>query len=853
MPKNFSSGEVNKTQYGSVDQKFYYTAVQKADGFIVTPEGTLTMCPGTTYVANTKSNNKARLEPFIFSEDDAYILEITLGFFRFYRANAIIGAPYTVAHTYTEAEIFELDISVQLNDTLYITHPNHQRAKLVRSAHDSWTLSDLAMTDGPFRDENTTAGTIAASAITGAGITITAANGATPFTLTTDVNSIWRISHNTAEVEQTETFDAGTPSGSTTAIYVQKDNQWQAVMIPNTTWDGDIEVQLSYDNSTWWTETTPITGTVTDRQNVGGTATDRDIYVRITGTRTAGNCKVYVYASAYVHHGIVKLTAVASTTSATATVLKDLISTNATTQWSEGCWSGTRGFPTTSFFYDLRLCHAGNAAQPQQIWGSEVDNFESHDAGVLDTDAFQQRLDGTLANPVRWVRVHNDGIIVGTLGQVLLFLPRDVTATVSPTNPFKKRTSASHANGFLGPVEASGSMLMTEYGGKSVKELLYSEDASSMVTPDLTRFVKHLTHVDDDDGIVDIAFQRRPFPILWCVRSDGVLLALTYDRSIEQVAWTRINLVGSVESVAVIPKGTYDEVWISASYTINSSTVRLVGYMDEFAMEKALGDMNFTEMGIDWEGGTASITAATQADPCVITLDAWPTDGDGNNLANGDNLRITGVVGMTELNNLVYTAANVNVGAKTLELQDADAVGNIDSTGFTAYTSGGTLTEVEKDFSGLDHLEGEEVYIALDGSSSYTDTVDTGVIALDDYYNSVKAGLYTTREVKLLPYEGPKTLGRNKQVSGQLLGVFRTIGGQYGPAGTDGEIDPEFTRTIDWSSASDAWDWDVYEFTGVKHITDAWGTTDRHVMIIQQIEPLPMTLLFVEPDVEDIT
>lgn len=73
-----------------------------------------------------------------------------------------------------------------------------------------------------------------------------------------------------------------------------------------------------------------------------------------------------------------------------------------------------------------------------------------------------------------------------------------------------------------------------------------------------------------------------------------------------------------------------------------------------------------------------SITGATQANPVVITAASHGMD-------NGNVVDISGVVGMTELNGNTYAIANVTTN--TFELE------NIDGTGFTAYTSGGTAIQ----------------------------------------------------------------------------------------------------------------------------------------------------------------
>lgn len=80
-----------------------------------------------------------------------------------------------------------------------------------------------------------------------------------------------------------------------------------------------------------------------------------------------------------------------------------------------------------------------------------------------------------------------------------------------------------------------------------------------------------------------------------------------------------------------------------------------------------------------------TITGATQADPVVITATA-------HGYANGDEVFISGVSGMIELNGNRYVVANV--AANTFELTDQVTGTNIDGTGFTAYVSGGEVARI---------------------------------------------------------------------------------------------------------------------------------------------------------------
>ena len=86
------------------------------------------------------------------------------------------------------------------------------------------------------------------------------------------------------------------------------------------------------------------------------------------------------------------------------------------------------------------------------------------------------------------------------------------------------------------------------------------------------------------------------------------------------------------------------------------------------------------EAGDASEVAALTMNAATQANPGAITCTA------NHLLVNGDRVRITGVVGMVELNGKVFTITKTSETAFTI---------GVNTTGFTAYGSAGTVTQVE--------------------------------------------------------------------------------------------------------------------------------------------------------------
>lgn len=111
------------------------------------------------------------------------------------------------------------------------------------------------------------------------------------------------------------------------------------------------------------------------------------------------------------------------------------------------------------------------------------------------------------------------------------------------------------------------------------------------------------------------------------------------------------------------------------------------GYTESLASISALGPISQT------------ISAITQANPGVFTLFGAPTIS----IVAGQQVTITGVVGMTQLNGNVYLVKTVNavtyqfglgggaLSVSTLKLINIDGT-DLDTTGFSAYASAGTMS-----------------------------------------------------------------------------------------------------------------------------------------------------------------
>jgi len=92
----------------------------------------------------------------------------------------------------------------------------------------------------------------------------------------------------------------------------------------------------------------------------------------------------------------------------------------------------------------------------------------------------------------------------------------------------------------------------------------------------------------------------------------------------------------------------------------------------------------------DFAGTVRTVTGITQANPAVVTSVA-------HGFTEGQEIRLSGIGGMTEIIGGCYVATNVTADTFQVQVSDANgAMQNVNSTAYTAFTSGGSATAVTR-------------------------------------------------------------------------------------------------------------------------------------------------------------
>ncbi len=527
-------------------------------------------------------------------------------------------------------------------------------------------------------------------------------------------------------------------------------------------------------------------------------------------------------------HGVI--TYVTDAKNATMNVIEDFAAHTASADWALGAWCPANGYPRCVSIIEQRAVFAGSTGFPQTIWASAVGDYEDFTPGTLDDAPFTYRLAAREVHSIRWLASLSNLIIGTTRGEARMGR-QDSDSPVTPSNA--KVTFQSFYGSSPVPAIGSGSAILfwerkghPDNYGERLREYSYNITYDTYDGVDLTILADHI----GEGGVIEMARQQYPYSILWCVRADGTLIGMTYERDQQVVGWHRHPMAnGWVESVAVLPGQVQDDVYVVVARVVGASVKRYVEVMMDYDWGDEQRDAFFVDSGLSYYGLEADITGATRANPVVITAAA-------HGFGNGDRVKLFGVYGMTELNLMEAIVAN--------KTDDTFELAGVDGRAFTAYVSGGTVQRMATKVSGLAHLEGRTVDVLTDGAVHPARVISAGEISLEWPACVAHVGLPYTSTVETTGLEGGSregsSQGKQKRVHEVCLRFHRTLGGKVGP-------DEDHLDTIGFRTARDTYGNPPVLYTGDKDIPFADDWTGESTVMVVQDQPLPMSVLSIMP------
>ena len=400
----------------------------------------------------------------------------------------------------------------------------------------------------------------------------------------TDVGGIYKLTSSGANAMfQLAALDVYTEPVRLSGIGTDNDFS----VVTTGTWTATLSLQRSIDGpDSGYTEITTITTNATTNVATGTEYDNVIAYYRVgVKAYTSGTANVQIVAgsvsggsgaSDIVTTGVYRIRTVASSTSATATVLKHPVSISGTTNWQRGDWSDRRGWPSATAFYDGRLWWG----RLDRFWGSVSGNYHSMSVDVEGDSASIQRdvaTGGTHAE-INWL-LPLQRLIFGTTGAEVSARSSSFDEPLTPTN-LTLRDASTVGSARVPSVKVDGRGIYVQRSGRRIYEIVYSYEANDYASYDLTRYHEELCLSDDPAftaGIVDLAIQRQPETYIWAIRDDGICPIMIYNPKEEVMGWFKFiagedeDDVGQVQSVACLPTFGEDEVYMIVKRVIGGT------------------------------------------------------------------------------------------------------------------------------------------------------------------------------------------------------------------------------------------------------------------------------------------
>ena len=830
---SFTGGEWSPSMYGRYDIDQYHSANRTIKNFIPLAHGGVINRGGTYYIDEVINGGAAgyvRLIPFQYSKTQAYVLEFTHNAMRVIKDGAYV-----------------MDASVSITSTTSSNPVSVQATAHGLSSNDYVYISGVSgMTEingRMFQITVTDANNFTLDNEDGTGYS--AGTGGTAqryYTLATNID-YWQLAY---------------------LYYSQKADQLYVVGTSNpdiAVNDNVVPYKLTRTSDTSWTITAVSFGSSVDAptglNRSSGTGTDNNYVVTATDvngeeseptssveagdtdtiswTAPSGDIEFYtIYKDENKETGFYGWVADIEATNTSWT--DDTISPDMTrtAPIAQTVFDSADDYPTVCTFFQQRMVYANSNNQPHTIWGSQTgyyDNFnKSHP--VRDTDPYEFELDAIQMNAIKWM-VPLDRLVVGTAGSEWQVSGGSSDA-ITPTD-VKAVVQSNWGCHDMMPIVIGNTILFVQFGGNRIRYLSYSLEADSYDGMDLTIFARHLF---EGYTIVSWAFQRNPYSVLWCVRDDGKLIGLTYLKEQKVLAWHQHETDGDYIDICSVPNSSGgDDLYVVVKRTKGTEDKY---YLEQFVDRMPDDDIEqafFVDSGLTyWDPKT--ITNITQAQPPVVT-----TSGS-HGYSDGDLVDIRDVSGMTDVNGKRYKVDVLT--STTFELLEQETGADIDGTGFSEYTSGGTVAKAVTTVSGLTHLNGKEVVALANGNVETGLTVSSSAITLSNAASRIHVGLNYESVIETLDFivanQTDSLYARHRNIVSVLMYLENTRAVWIGPS-SDRLVEVAFRDDEDWGEA-------INLYSGYKEMIIPSGSQRQSRIYIKNTDPVPVCIVTLVPQIE---
>jgi hypothetical protein len=900
---SLSSGEITPKLHARVDLARFQTALALCRNFIPLPEGGAMNRGGTYFRAESLADGyDPVLIPFVYSTEQAYLLEFGEEYIRVFFRGAQVGS--TIATPYQRADLEELRFK-QSNDVLTVMHSLYPQRELRRLTATTFSFLAAVYDDGPFLELNTDESIVVHASARAGSVTLEA------------TGNIWNANHvgalfyiaqkNLAEIPPWEPNKklVGNPASPLGLRRRSDGKTYQCVTdetpsVNKEIWTGtarpshDEGVQADGDGNSL------SGGTLVERAGVEWQYRDSGFGIlRITqfidatevvaqvlrtlpdavvgGGTTAG------FADSFLGDGTTTVFSITGATHADKTLWQVYIDgvlqpstafeidiadeeltfytapgdtltievteytlNNATDIWALGAWSEDQGYPTVSTFWQDRSVFAATPGRPSTLWGSKNGQYPDFGVSVplVDDDAVDFTLNARQQNQITDLLPLDELIVLTAAGAWKVTDGQDQVLTPS-TVGFKPQSYRGAKN--MRAVIMGDIALYAQLGGQKIRTLGYTVESDKFSGRNLSALASHL--YTRTKTIRDMDFAEEPYTQLWQVRTDGRLIGLTFDQEQENIGWSRHDTKnGFFSRVCSIPEDGINAVYFALRRVIDGETVRTIEQLAEREVDD-LVDNVILDCALTYDGrNDSSVTMR-------LSGGGWTVDDTLTLTASAATFAASHVEDEIWLH--IDTETQDETGEPVIE-QETVRLRIVTYTSSTVVTVQ-PLRDVPAAFHGealtnwtfahdtftAAHLPNEEISVLADGEWRGLMTTDaTGTFTISPPGGVVHAGLQIIGEIESLDVNvpgGESVRQRVKSIPKVALDVLNTRGLLAGPD----------RNSLEDVSERSQEDYEAGELiTGVLRYRVPARPNTNGKIIVRQDKPLPATIRALIPEVE---
>lgn len=253
--------------------------------------------------------------------------------------------------------------------------------------------------------------------------------------------------------------------------------------------------------------------------------------------------------------------------------------------------------PSCVNYFQQRKVFACLKNSPQQLVASQTGTNNNFNISrpLSSSDSINITLSEREVNEIRHIIALNDLILLTSGGEWKL---NGADGAFSASSSLVASPQSFYGCSNVPPVVSGNMILFAQSGGSVIRDLGYTYLSNSYDGEELSIFANHLF---EGKQVIDMAYSKEPYRILWCVMSDGTLNALTYNKKQEVAGWHKHETKGQFESVAVVREQFEDVAYFVVKREINGQTKRFIERMATRIVDKTQ-DGIFLDCSLIYEG-----------------------------------------------------------------------------------------------------------------------------------------------------------------------------------------------------------------------------------------------------------